>query len=78
MFVLDRFGLFPTPVTMNTSDVMVSTIITPGRFTLLIPVPRNVLSSAGANVISCGGESYRINELGKYRVMYVLVQLVYA
>ena len=53
-----------TPVTMNTSLVMISTTLIPGKFVLMIPEPRSVLGS-GSGTFVCSINSYRITELGE-------------
>ena len=54
------------PVTMNTSSVMISTTLVPGKFVLVIPVPRDApaLGSNPNTIIACSGNSFRISELG--------------
>ena len=53
------------PVTMNTSLVMISTTLVPGRFVLVIPDPRSALGSGYATIFACSGNSFRISELGE-------------
>ena len=62
-FTLEAMGNPQTPVNMNTSLVMISTTLVPGRFVLVIPVPRNAFGSDSAT-IACSGNSFRISELG--------------
>ena len=59
-----------TPVNMNTSLVMISTTLVPGRFVLVIPVPRNAFGSDSAT-IACSGNSFRIPELGEERTQCI-------
>ena len=58
------------PVNMNTSLVMISTTLVPGKFVLVIPDPHSALGSDFAT-ISCNGESYRISELGEERTQCI-------
>ena len=62
-FTLMAMGNPQMPVNMNTSLVMISTTLVPGRFVLVIPVPRNAFGSDSAT-IACSGNSFRISELG--------------
>ena len=62
-FTLEAMGNPQTPVNMNTSLVTISTTLVPGRFVLVIPVPRNAFGSDSAT-IACSGNSFRISELG--------------
>ena len=50
---------------MNTSLVMISTTLVPGRFVLVIPDPRSALGSDYATIFACSGNSFRISELGE-------------
>ena len=63
-FTLEAMGNPQTPVNMNTSLVMISTTLVPGRFVLVIPDPRSALGS-GYATIACSGNSFRISELGE-------------
>ena len=63
-FTLEAMGNPQTPVTMNTSLVMISTTLVPGKFVLVIPNPRNALGS-GSGTFACSINSYRITELGE-------------
>ena len=51
-----------TPVTMNTSLVMISTTLVPGKFVLVITDPHSAL---GSFIIACSSNSFRISELGE-------------
>ena len=59
-----------TPVNMNTSLIMISTTLVPGKFVLIIPDPRSALGS-GSATIACNGESYLISELGEERTQCI-------
>ena len=63
-FTLQAMGNPQTPVTMNTSLVMISTTLVPGKFVLVIPDPRNALGS-GSGTFACSINSYRSTELGE-------------
>ena len=58
------------PVNMNTSLVMISAILVPGKFVLVIPYPRSLIGSDEA-AVTCSGESYRISELGEYTTLEI-------
>ena len=58
-----------TPVTMNTSLIMISITLVPGKFVLVIPDPRSALGS-GSATIACYSNSFRISELGEERTQY--------
>ena len=67
-FTLQAMGNPQTPITMNTSLVMISTTLVSGKFVLVIPVPRSALGSDSAT-IACSSESYHISELGEERIL---------
>ena len=71
-FTLVTMGNPQTPVNMNTSLVMISTTFVPGRFVLVIPVPRNAFGSDSAT-IACSGNSFRISELGEKSTIILTV-----
>ena len=61
-----------TPVTMNTSLIMISITLVPGKFVLVIPDPRSALGSESAT-IACNGESYLVFELGEERTQCIRI-----
>ena len=63
------------PVNMNTSHVMISTTVVPGKFVLVIPDPRSALGS-GSATIACSGESYCISELGEDDVLILTLHKI--
>ena len=71
-FTLQAMGGSQIPVTTNTSLVMISTTLVPGRFVLVIPVPRSLLGS-GSGTFACSGNSFRISELGEKRTIILTV-----
>ena len=74
-FFLEAMGNGQTLVNMNTSLVMISTTLVPGKFVLVIPDPHNALGSDSAT-IACSGESYHISELGK-RTQCIIINIAY-
>ena len=68
-FTLETMGNPLTPMNMNTSLVMISTTLVPGKFVLVIPDPRSALGS-GSATIACYSNSFRISELGEERTQY--------
>ena len=69
-FAIEAMENAQTPITMNTSLVMISTILVPTRFVLVIPDPRGALGNRSAT-ISCSGESYLISELSEERTQCI-------
>ena len=69
-FRIEAMGNPQTPVNMNTSLVMISTTLIPGKFVLVMPDPRSALGS-GSATIACDGESYLISELGEERIQCI-------
>ena len=65
-FTLEAMGNPQMPVNINTSLVMISTTLVPGKFVLVIPDPRSALGSDSATT-ACDGESFRISKLGEER-----------
>ena len=71
-------GVSAAPLTNSTSGVM---IIPPSgsetEYTLMIPVPRDVLSNTADTIIGCttgsNQEDIRFSELGKLRPTYITV-----
>ena len=65
-FILEAMGGPQVPVNMNTSLVMISTTLVPGKFVLVIPDPHSAIGS-GSATIACNGEAYLISKLGEKR-----------
>ena len=60
-------GVSPAPLTNSNSGVTIIPPIVRGtQYTLMIPVPRDVLSNTADTIISCGSEDIRFSELGKF------------
>ena len=59
-------GVSPAPLTSSTSGVTIIPPVVRGtQYTLMIPVPRDVLSNTADTIIGCGSEDIRFSELGK-------------
>ena len=59
-------GVSPAPLTnSNPSVAIIPPVVRGTQYTLMIPVPRDVLSNTADTVIGCGSEDIRFSELGK-------------
>ena len=67
-------GLSPTPLTNSTNGVTIVPT-SGGRYRLLMPIPRDVLSSTSATIIACDGESIRFIELGEQDILLASIMV---